>query len=154
MPLSTGGDKSTRQSSGAKSYLRSKLSGRKDADTNSKYEPSIYDASTNGSFVSRHSRNESVASINGDGEQPGGGINMNAGVMTAIPYEAAPESRQPSSEYALRETTSRATSTRHRLSSVSCLQPSDYASNDGQQCGASTPTASCFECHHGFQSTR
>ena len=107
MPLSTGGDKSTRQSSGAKSYLRSKLSGRKDADTNSKYEPSIYDASTNGSFVSRHSRNESVASINGDGEQPGGGINMNAGVMTAIPYEAAPESRQPSSEYALRETTSR-----------------------------------------------
>ncbi|KAK5084852.1 hypothetical protein LTR70_007759 [Exophiala xenobiotica] len=88
MPLSSGGDKNTRQSSGTKSFLRQKL-GRSGKDTDSRYEPSVYDASTNGSWNSRHSRQESVASTNGDGGEQGNvGLNMNAGVMTSIPYSA------------------------------------------------------------------
>lgn len=102
MPLSTGGDKSSRQSSGTKSLFSRVKGGRKEADTSSRYEPSA-DAGTNGSWNSRHSRNESLASINGDGEQGNVGLNMNAGVMTSIPYDTVTDSRQPSSDYAVRE---------------------------------------------------
>ena len=98
MPLSSGGDKNSRQSSGTKSFLRQKL-GRSGKDTDSRYEPSIYDTSTNGSWNSRHSRQESVASINGDGEQGNGGLNMNAGVMTAIPYNATDTRVSPVNEH-------------------------------------------------------
>jgi len=87
MPLSSGGDKSTRQSSATKSFLRQKL-GRSGKDTDSRYEPSISDASANASWNSRHSRHESVASINSDGQQGNVGLNMNAGVMTSIPYNS------------------------------------------------------------------
>lgn len=97
-----GGDKSSRQSSGTKSLFSRVKGSRKDADTNSKYESSL-DTGANGSWNSRHSRNESVVSMNGDGEPAPVGLNMNAGVMTSIPYETVNDSRQPSTEYAVRE---------------------------------------------------
>ncbi|KAK5944853.1 hypothetical protein PMZ80_002055 [Knufia obscura] len=103
MPLSSGGDKNSRQSSGTKSFLRQKL-GRSGKDTDSRSEPSVYDASTNGSWTSRHSRQESVASTEGDGEQRNVGLNMNAGVMTAIPYNPSDPRPSPANDqYAQRE---------------------------------------------------
>ncbi|KAJ9663490.1 hypothetical protein H2198_000755 [Neophaeococcomyces mojaviensis] len=104
MPLSTGGDKNSRQSSGAKSFLSRKLGGR-DKHGDGKYESSVYDgSSTNGSWNSRYSNRDSVVSTNGDGESNGVGLNMTAGVITSIPYDTAPDSRQPTSvDYLSRE---------------------------------------------------
>ena len=83
MPSSTGGDKNSRQSSGAKSFLRAKLGGGRDRNGET---PSTYDADPNGSWSPRHSSRDSVISI-GDGAKQDGHVRCAAHVFNLTVQE-------------------------------------------------------------------
>ncbi|KIW48110.1 uncharacterized protein PV06_00729 [Exophiala oligosperma] len=96
MPPITQSDKASRQSSAGKGFFsrrhRDKADSRYDGGgggTLATPEPNI-----NGSWTSRHSKRESVASNDGQ-EGDGGGLNMTAGVITSIPYSATDRSQTP-----------------------------------------------------------
>ncbi|KAL2401366.1 Cytokinesis protein sepA [Exophiala dermatitidis] len=85
-------DKTTRQSSASKGFFRR----HRDNKGDSRYEGSGGSDSnnTNGSWGSRHSKRESVASNDGqDGDSSG--LAMTAGVITSIPYSATADSQAP-----------------------------------------------------------
>ncbi len=86
MPQGTQNDKTTRQSSASKGGFFRR---NRDTKADSRYDGggSLDSANTNGSWGSRHSKRDSVASI--DGQEPdNSGLNMTAGVITSIPYSA------------------------------------------------------------------
>ena len=97
MPSTSQGDKQTRQSSAGKSsFFGRRL--HKDRPTDSKYEgsgglDSPAPPSVNGSWASRHSKRDSVASV--DGQHDADGLAMMSGVITSIPYDSTAESRAP-----------------------------------------------------------
>ncbi|KIW26672.1 uncharacterized protein PV07_06487 [Cladophialophora immunda] len=85
MPQIIQNDKTTRQSSASKGFFRR----NRDAKADSRHEGSgsLDSSHTNGSWGSRHSKRESVAS--NDGQDPdNSGLAMTAGVITSIPYSA------------------------------------------------------------------
>lgn len=85
MPQVTQNDKTTRQSSAGKGFFRR----NRDTKPEGRYDGggSLDSSHTNGSWGSRHSKRESVASNDGQ-EGDGMGLNMTAGVITSIPYSA------------------------------------------------------------------
>ncbi|KAF2840441.1 hypothetical protein M501DRAFT_907087, partial [Patellaria atrata CBS 101060] len=102
-------DGKSRQSSGGKSFFGRKLHKERPTNDGDRLyaQTGSQPGSTAGSQSSRHSHRTSVASI----ERPGsigsdsGGINMQAGVITAIPYDNIMSHAKmlPPSEYAPRE---------------------------------------------------
>src|SRR5271163_4952606 len=101
MPSSTQNEKQSRQSSAGKSsFFGRKL--HKDRQTDSRYEgsggglESQSAPNLNGaSWTSRHSKRESVFSIDGGKDADPLGLDMTAGVITSIPYSATADSKAP-----------------------------------------------------------
>ncbi|KAJ9612373.1 hypothetical protein H2200_003970 [Cladophialophora chaetospira] len=86
MPQGTQNDKTTRQSSASKGGFFRR---NRDTKTDGRYDgaSSLESSNANGSWGSRHSKRESVASVDGP-EADTMGLNMTAGVITSIPYSA------------------------------------------------------------------
>lgn len=101
MPPITQNDKTTRQSSAGKGFFRR----HRDNKSDSRYDGSETASlnNLNGSWGSRHSKRESVTSIDGQ-EADSAGLSMTAGVITSIPYSATAGSQAPISvDYLPRE---------------------------------------------------
>jgi cytokinesis protein len=92
-------DKQSRQSSAGKSsFFGRRL--HKDRPTDSRNVgsgglDSPAPASTNGSWSSRHTRRESVASVDDQNDGDPSGLAMMSGVITSIPYDATADARAP-----------------------------------------------------------
>ena len=99
MVSNTQADKQSRQSSAGKtSFFGRRI--HKDKPTDSRNEgsgglDSPAPASTNGSWSSRHARNESVTSVDGQNDGDPTGLAMMSGVITSIPYDTTADSRTP-----------------------------------------------------------
>lgn len=87
-------DKASRQSSGGKSFFS--RSSKKDRTSEA---PPLPDSTAypTGSASSRHSHHSSVSTIEQDeyGKHVPGGLNMQAGVITSIPYDSIKDSKPP-----------------------------------------------------------
>ncbi|KAF2755496.1 hypothetical protein EJ05DRAFT_467704 [Pseudovirgaria hyperparasitica] len=95
MPSSTPQDEKSRQSSGGRSFFGKRL--HKDRSHDSRAETSSIAPSITNSQSSRHSHRTSVASIDrpSSSGHDSQGINMQAGVITAIPYDRTADARSP-----------------------------------------------------------
>jgi cytokinesis protein len=92
-------DKQSRQSSAGKtSFFGRRL--HKDRPTDSRNEgsgglDSPVPASTNGSWSSRHTKRDSVTSVDEQNDGDPSGLAMMSGVITSIPYDTTADSRAP-----------------------------------------------------------
>ena len=96
-------DKASRQSSGGRSFFGKKL--YKDKSSESREDlnggfggftaPSLSAPSLNGSKSSRHTKRESVASLEGGQDADQNGLSMTAGVITSIPYSSTSSAEAP-----------------------------------------------------------
>jgi cytokinesis protein len=92
-------DKQSRQSSAGKpSFFGRRL--HKDRPTDSRNEGSggldrPAPANTNGSWSSRHTKRESVASVDDQNDGDPSGLAMMSGVITSIPYDTTADSKAP-----------------------------------------------------------